>query len=165
VVRALEEATLTWLAVRHMMDKEMPPSKPSGEASPMLLTRDKYLLHYARQENLGALDFLLCSPNTVALSDLPDGAASDVLENLKRCVNLVQKRGFDVLAVDVMTPDIAEVELSVARVVVPGLQPLDVDEVRRFRGGKRLYEARRLLGYGERAATEDDLFEEPHPFP
>lgn len=165
VVRALEEATLTWLAVRHMIDKEMPPSKPSGEASPMLLTRDKYLLHYARQENLGALDFLLCSPNTVALSDLPDGAASDVLENLKRCVNLVQKRGFDVLAVDVTTPDIAEVELSVARVVVPGLQPLDVDEVRRFRGGKRLYEARRLLGYGDRAVTEDDLFEEPHPFP
>jgi ribosomal protein S12 methylthiotransferase accessory factor len=166
VVHALEEATLTWLATSHMMaDAEPLRSKLSGGASPTLLTRGKYLLRYARQEMLPTFDFLLRSPVSRALSDLPNRATADVLENLRTCVKLVQACGFDALAVDVTTPDIAELGFSVARVIVPGLQPLDMDELRPYRGGKRLYDAPRLLGYSDRVATENDIFEEPHPFP
>jgi ribosomal protein S12 methylthiotransferase accessory factor len=166
VVRALEEATLTWLATSHLMtDAEPLGSKSSRGAPPMLLTREKHLLRYARQEMLPTFDFLLRSPVGRALSELPNRATNDVLENLRTCVKLVQARGFDVLAVDVTTPDIAELGFSVARVIVPGVQPLDMDELRPYRGGKRLYEAPRLLGYSDRVATEDDIFEEPHPFP
>jgi ribosomal protein S12 methylthiotransferase accessory factor len=162
VIRVLEEAALTWLVVKDMMRAE--PESPGGEES-MFLSRSEYLLRYARPEMLPVFDFLLESPGTIAFGDLPDRSTGDVLDDLETSLLLVKERGFDVLSVDVTTADIREAGFAVGRVIVPGLQPLDVDEVRRFRGGRRLYDAPRLLGYRDRAATEDELFEEPHPFP
>jgi ribosomal protein S12 methylthiotransferase accessory factor len=166
VIRVLEEAALTWLVVKDMMRGEGQGDFESpDEAQPAFLNRSEYLLRYARQGMLPAFNFLLDAPRTVAFDDLPDRSTGGALEDLRTCLSLAEERGFDVLAADVTTADIVEAGFVVARVIVPGLQPLDVDEVRRFRGGRRLYHAPQVLGYSDRAATEDELFEEPHPFP
>lgn len=166
VIRVAEEAVLTWLTVKDMMERSAVADSESDGGSPsMFLSRSKYLLMYARRETLRNLDFLLSASGSVQLSEIKNRSSDDALTDFNLCGALVGARGFEVLAVDLTTPDIAEAGLAVTRIVVPGLQPLDIDEVRRFRGGQRLYQAPCLLGYGSVPANESDLCEEPHPFP
>jgi ribosomal protein S12 methylthiotransferase accessory factor len=67
--------------------------------------------------------------------------------------------------VDATAPDIRSAEVSVARVVVPELCPLDADHRARFLGGRRLYEAAYELGLSSRVLDAADLNPYPHPFP
>jgi hypothetical protein len=59
------------------------------------------------------------------------------------CVSALAPKGFDVLVVDLTTREVAEVGFRVARVLIPGLQPLHEGHRFRFLGGKRLYQVPR----------------------
>ena len=66
---------------------------------------------------------------------------------------------------DLTTRDVASAGFRVARVIIPGLQPLHGDHNFRFLGGERLYQAPRLMGLREADTTEEDINPWPHPFP
>jgi ribosomal protein S12 methylthiotransferase accessory factor len=70
----------------------------------------------------------------------------------------------DVVVCDLTTPDIAALDLSVVRVVVPGMNPLFMGHKNRARGGRRLYEVPQRLGHpGLEPGQQDNPY--PHPFP
>ena len=59
-------------------------------------------------------------------------------DDLDALVTAVAATGEDVIAVDLTTPDVAEIGLSVVRVVVPGFHPLQMGHGNRCLGGRRL---------------------------
>lgn len=68
----------------------------------------------------------------------------------------VERNGFEVIAVDVTTPDVATSGLRVVRTVVPGLVP-NFPAAFPFNGGGRLCEAAVTLGWRESPRAEHDL--------
>ena len=76
----------------------------------------------------------------------------------------VAAAGSSAYAVDVTSPDVAELGLVVTKVVAPELCALDVAHGARFLGGRRLYEAVAELGL-RAALDEDEVNPYPHPFP
>lgn len=92
-------------------------------------------------------------------------AADSVQQRLDRCVAMVAAKGYDVIAVEVTTPDIADLGFSVVRVIVPGLHPLDMNHNYRYLGGERLYQAPVSMGLLKKRKTEEELNPIPHPFP
>jgi len=75
--------------------------------------------------------------------------ALDKREQVMACVNLVKREGLDFLVLDQTRPDI---EVPVARVIVPGLRHF----YRRFAPG-RLYDVPIKLGWIDRPVPESDL--------
>jgi thiazole/oxazole-forming peptide maturase SagD family component len=73
----------------------------------------------------------------------------DKREQVMACVNLVKREGLDFLVLDQTRPDI---EVPVARVIVPGLRHF----YRRFAPG-RLYDVPVKLGWIDRPVAESDL--------
>ena len=62
-------------------------------------------------------------------------STGDPEKDLKKVLSLLESRGFDVLVVDLTTPDVREVGFRVVRVLIPGLQPLHGDHCYPFLGG------------------------------
>ena len=64
----------------------------------------------------------------------------------------VEAAGSSAYAVDVTSPDVAELGLTVTKMIAPELCALDVSHAARFLGGRRLYEAAAALGLREEVA-------------
>ncbi|MFF2850672.1 TOMM precursor leader peptide-binding protein [Streptomyces sp. NPDC058001] len=121
-------------------------------------------------------DFLLrgdrtgAPPRAVADLRWPDAsgapAATDLREDLLRCVNAVTAAGFDVVVVDQTLPEQRTLGLHTVSVLVPGLLPIDFGWSRqRARTMPRLRTAPRAAGRRDHDLTPDDLNPAPHPFP
>ena len=74
-------------------------------------------------------------------------------------------RGLSAYAVDVTSPDVRDLGLSVARVIAPELCALDVSHRARFLGGSRLLTAAHEIGLARSPLDVADLNPLPHPFP
>jgi ribosomal protein S12 methylthiotransferase accessory factor len=70
-------------------------------------------------------------PDTLPTRELACGTSSDL-------VSILNSKGFRVLAINLTTRDVAGVGLSVVRVIVPGLQPLQGNHNWPYLGGRRL---------------------------
>jgi ribosomal protein S12 methylthiotransferase accessory factor len=161
VLKSLEETAHTRFWIKGMM-RERPDYKSKDDFSDITdLSHHPFL--YGHLEMLPRLKFLMNHPSVEKLEGIPNMATGSILKDIQKCVEMIAKRGFDVIVVDITTPDIKEVGFSVVRVLIPGGQPLDVEFKYRFLGGKRLYEVPKLLGYPGK--SEGELYGYPHPFP
>jgi len=100
-----------------------------------------------------------------SISEVENLSTGSALGDIETCVGKLAQNGFDVLAVDLTTRDVASVGFRVVRVLVPGLQPLQGDHNFRFLAGDRLYQCPRRLGYVDNDTSEGQLYPWPHPFP
>ncbi|HXU29126.1 MAG TPA: TOMM precursor leader peptide-binding protein [Thermoanaerobaculia bacterium] len=82
-------------------------------------------------------------------ADYASHASNDLAEDVRRCVEIARSRGLQTLVVDQSRPD---VELSVVKVIVPGLRHFWA----RF-GPGRLYDVPVELGRRAQPASEDEL--------
>ena len=115
-----------------------PRSRAGGE---QIASFDDHILYYADHDRAGAAAFLDASDDrTPAESILPLEGARPA-EWVAALCDRVDAAGSSAYAVDVTSPDVAELGLVVTRVVAPGLCGLDVSHDARFLGGRRLYEA------------------------
>ncbi|RLC77587.1 MAG: hypothetical protein DRI61_11270, partial [Chloroflexi bacterium] len=57
-----------------------------------------------------------------SFGELPNLASDDLLENIRTCVSLLKKKGYETIVVDLSKPPIP---FPVIRVIVPGLQPVE----------------------------------------
>jgi ribosomal protein S12 methylthiotransferase accessory factor len=133
-----------------------------------LTTFDYHFLTYLKRPDLvpEAFGFYDECEDRVALSHLPDHSTGRVLGDIEHCVTCLRRAGYEVIVADVTTPDIAEVGLSVVRVIVPGLVPLHSHHLRPFLGVRRIFEAPFRLEWNRRGWTaESGLNPFPHPFP
>lgn len=102
---------------------------------------------------------MLNPPERVPLCALPAVTGHDF-----RAAYLARLRahGFQPVSVDVTTPDVRSVGLSVVRVIVPGLYP-NAPAAFPFLGGRRLYEEPAALGWRPQPLREDELVRAPLP--
>ncbi|WP_084724569.1 TOMM precursor leader peptide-binding protein [Streptacidiphilus melanogenes] len=90
----------------------------------------------------------------------------DLVEDLRRCVEMVAAAGFDVVVVDQTAPEQHALGLHAVKVIVPGLVPIDFGWHRqRARHLPRVRTALRQAGLRDRDLRDDELNPAPHPFP
>jgi len=164
VRRALEEAMLVYLGMSRIC-RENPNHSRDPEYKNVDLPTDHGIIHAMEPELLETVQFLKSSEKTLTMKDLPDHNHDNLVENCKLLVELLGKRGLQTHIVDVTTVDINDVGFKVARVVIPGMQPLDLEHHCPHLGGKRLYEVPHKLGLIKEPLKEDEMNSDPHPCP
>lgn len=129
-------------------------------------TLDYHFMLYAAMDLRHEVSFLADKPARWAnIEDLPNRATGTVIGDLRQATAAIAEQGLDVIGLDMTTPDIAEIGFKLARVVVPGAQPLDNDHNARHLASRRLREIKRKLGLADRDTDLADLNPAPHPFP
>jgi ribosomal protein S12 methylthiotransferase accessory factor len=96
---------------------------------------------------------------------VPQLEGSTGRERIAALCRRVEAAGSSAYAVDVTSPDVAQLGLTVTRVVAPELCPLDVPHGARFLGGRRLFRAAFELGLAGAVLDEGSVNPDPHPFP
>jgi ribosomal protein S12 methylthiotransferase accessory factor len=130
-------------------------------ASDRVVSFEDHIRFYADErhaEATGFLDASLERTRTGAVGSLGGNHVEELCER-------VAAAGSSAYAVDVTSPDVAELGLTVTKVVAPELCSLDVAHRARFLGGRRIYEAAWAVGLGAEPLSEADLNPDPHPFP
>jgi ribosomal protein S12 methylthiotransferase accessory factor len=157
---ALEELAQGFVGMRRVAAAE-PDWRPSDDYGDVdTVTRHGHA-HAVDERLVETIDFLLTG-EVVGIDELIDRSSPSQVGNLRTVVDELGSHGFDPIGVDLTTEDVDAAGFKVVRVVVPGLQPLDVDHARPYRGGSRLYELPRKLGLSAAPADPHDF---PHPFP
>jgi ribosomal protein S12 methylthiotransferase accessory factor len=131
---------------------------PVGEG---VRTFEDHIRFYADEERAAVAAFLDAGTGCTSVSAVRRLPGEPVATLCAR----VAAAGASSYAVDVTSPDVAELGLVVTKVVGPELCALDVVHGARFLGGRRLYEAAAALGLRDGALTEAELNPFPHPFP
>jgi ribosomal protein S12 methylthiotransferase accessory factor len=126
---------------------------------------EDHIRYYADRARASATAFLDAGTDSVSVATVPQLAGGTSAEQVEELCDRVAAAGSSAYAVDVTSPDVGELGLTVTKVVAPELCPLDVLHAARFLGGKRLYETACELGLRRRRLRERDLNPEPHPFP
>ena len=91
---------------------------------------------------------------------VPAEFASDS-DRLGYLIRLLADKGLPVYAVDISTRELASIDHSAVRVVIPGLQPMSLRPLVQYRGHPRLYDA--PVQMGMRALPESRLNRWPQP--
>lgn len=164
LVLALEEACLTYSAMERYASSQ-PSYHPQPDFSDVTSPYQHAIAHTMAPELRPTVEFMTASTRLLRLDEMPDVSSDSNMENLHIVVRQLAEKGLDVLAVDLTTEDISEVGFKVARAVVPGMQPLDINHKRQFKGGSRLYEVPYGLGLLSEPNTEQMLNPDLHPFP
>ncbi len=151
LLKSLEEAALTRFWVRRMMMEN--PSNPFGMDFNKIKDFSHHPLLYGYGEMLPCLRFLFEPQSLVTVEKGLHLSTGRVLGDLKLCLQMLSRASFDVVMVDLTTPDIKEIGFYVVRVVIPGLHPIDVQYQYRYLSDERM-----RRGTGE-------LNPYPHPFP
>jgi ribosomal protein S12 methylthiotransferase accessory factor len=164
---ALSEIATDAPNLRGWAERDHARLRPMVDDFDQVLALHDHPLLYGLPEMRRHADFLL-APRTrkVPLDSLAVPLADDLGEDLRRCVDAVAGRGFDVIAVEQTSPEQAALGLATASVLVPGLVPIDFGWTRqRALSMPRLRTAFREAGRTDRDLTDADLNLAPHPFP
>jgi ribosomal protein S12 methylthiotransferase accessory factor len=165
VVLALEEAILSLTGIGRYAQSNPDDFRPAPDYL-NVETLDQHALAHAISPDLRqSAEFLTKSNTVLSIKDLPDVFSESMVQNVRAMVNMIRHKDLDVIFVDLTTPDINECGFKVVRVVVPGLQPLDINHKWQHLGGERLYQVPYQLGLINKPLTEESLNPYPHPFP
>ena len=126
---------------------------------------EDHIRHYASHANARATSFLDASESRIPAAAIPPVEGASRSERLSALCQRVEAAGATAYAVDVTSPDVAELGLAVTRVLAPELCSLDVAHEARFLGGPRLYEAAARAGLRATPLGQQDVNPDPHPFP
>jgi len=88
-----------------------------------------------------------------AVTDIREGKLMDNL------IGGLAKRGFDLVVFDLTTPDVESAGFKVTRVLIPGMQPMDIDHNLQHLGGPR------MTDLSTRYNSIQLPYRIPHPFP
>lgn len=166
IKKALMEAGQEISYVRYLRD-QMGDWRPTNDFS-NVTTFDEHFMVYNQCPELIEDAFAFCagSSSAAATSALSSFASGRPLGDIEWLTATLDRHGYEVIAVDITTPDIRDIGLHVVRVFVPGLVPLHGNHNLPFLGVERLYQVPVKLGWGEeRASTDHRLNPFPHPFP
>lgn len=162
--KSLEELAHTRRFAAQVMDYLPPVPVDIDGGHPAVDGQRAHLRFYCPQESKEPARFAWTGDRDTGEVDLaavgtagPPGRDADIL--LTRLIDEIAGTGADVVACDLTTPDVAELGLSVMRVVVPSFHPLQMGHANRCLGGPRLAAA----GRSGWSAEHDNPY--PHPFP
>jgi ribosomal protein S12 methylthiotransferase accessory factor len=161
---ALEEACLALIGIGRYIAAE-PGYMPAPDYNDLTTLPRHGLAHALDPRLRSSVDFLTHPSEVVSLGDLRDVATGNPLADLRTALKEIRPHVADVVGVDVTTPDVDEVGFKVVRVIVPDLQPMDINHRYPHHGGHRLYDVPSKLGLVANPRTECELNTQPHPFP
>ncbi len=159
--KALAEAYATQGAARRMREDGTSRRAHFEE----IATFADHIAVYADPRNAVRAAFLTASPDRVQLDLLPAMAPAPPEEQLEFVARALLDAGVESYAVDVTTPDIADLGLCVVRAVAPELCMLDVRQDACFLGGPRLRRAPVDLRLRGRELAFHELNLDPAPVP
>ena len=161
LILALEETLLTFIGMGRYARAN--PDFTVGDHFKNIVTPTLHALaHAVRPELKNALEFLREPAGTVKFDELVSSVnLSDKNECLDFLVREVERQDLEPLYFNLTTEDIKFAGFQVARVVIPGMQPLDVNHNFRHLGVHRHLEVPEKLEL--RCQNEINPF--PHPFP
>lgn len=158
VRKSLEELAHTRKFAAQVMDY-LPPVQVDVEGGhPAVDGQRAHLRFYCPQESKSAARFAWSGGSQLGRTDLRTAGDG----GLDALVLEVAATGEDVIAVELTTPDVAELGLHVVRVVVPGFHPLQMGHANRCKGGRRLADLPRA-SVADWSPEHDNPY--PHPFP
>lgn len=99
---------------------------------------------------LAEVEYVINPGKTVALSELPDLSADDMLDELRNCLAALRKNGMEVLAVNTMHP---QLQIPAAYTIIPGAQFRE----RAASGDAALFAAKLAADLLDPAALEEKL--------
>lgn len=161
-VKALVEAAQTLQWARYLGDREEPFVIAKDYAN--IDDFEKHVYLYGYGDRLSAVDFLRRTKDSVPLSALPSASFASPAREFRAVRRAVEDRGYEVLAVDLTSVDVAECGYRALKVMVPQMQHLEGDHSHRFLACERIYEVPALLGYPAKKHP-DELNPDPHPYP
>jgi ribosomal protein S12 methylthiotransferase accessory factor len=126
-------------------------------------TLEEHALYFTRHDHLHELEFLLSTPTSVRIEDLPDRSTGSVQGDIDYVTGALRDIGSRVLYCEVTTPDLKDFPIRVVRSLATHLQPIAFGHDQQRLGGSRLYELPQKLGYTAARRTEADLNPCPHP--
>ena len=129
---------------------------PSSVSAP-----DDHALLFCSRDLTPALSFLLDQPTQEFL--WPTSPATTCQQRLTLLVDHFAAEHRDFLYVDLTSRDLAQVELSVARTIIPGYQPIHFGAKACRLGGDRLFDLPVRLGLRSAASAPAALNPYPHP--
>jgi len=162
--RALEEMLLVYLGQTRYC-RENPVYNRDPEYKNVDLPTQHGIIHAMEPELLETVKFLKSDEKKLTINDLPNYRHDNPVEDCKILVELLRERNLEAHVVDLTTVDINDVGFKVVRVVIPGMQPLDLEHTCPHLGGKRLYEVPVNLGFVKEPLKENELNPDPHPCP
>ena len=157
--KALSEAFACRAAGRMLRARD--PGRRLADGGDMS-TFDDHILFYAQPGRAGAAPFLDASRDRVDVRDVAP-LEGDESAQTDAVLDRIEAAGADAYAVDVTSPDVRGLGLSVVKTLAPELCMLDAGH--RFLGGRRLTHAAAELGLAPAAFAVADLNSDPHPFP
>lgn len=161
---ALEEACLAMIGMsRAAADAE--DYRPAADFQDLTTLHRHGLSHAVDPRLRSAVTFLTEPTEVLRLDELPDLTTGCPAKDLRTALAKIRPYVSDVVCVDVTTSDVDEVGFKVVRVIVPELQPMDIDHRQPHRGGRRLYDVPLELGLLPKRRNESELNPMPHPFP
>lgn len=161
---ALEEVSLSWIGMSRyaLAKKDYTPAKDYSDITTLTLHG---LVHAVDPALEKSLDFLKDSEDLLSIQEIQNTYNESMLINIQTLVEKLRQKNLNVIAKDLTTIDVDEAGFKVIRVVIPGMQPLDVSHSRRHLGGSRLYEVPCQMGLRKQPITEDSVNPYPHMFP
>lgn len=158
---AATEACSVQLAVRGMRENK----KKTGEPSlfrPNELTHETRMLWWAEKERIADISFLLKGP-IKKISDLPK-YPTDLTgdEKLRYIIDALNKKNLEAAYVEILNTDLSKkIGFSAVMTLIPGIQPLHLDESLPLFEGKRMETIPALFGFSHPIKKNST----PHPFP
>jgi ribosomal protein S12 methylthiotransferase accessory factor len=130
-----------------------------------VMTFEDHIRLYADHGQAAASAFLDASRDLVPAGSIPSLEGGSAAAHVVALCERVRSAGSSAYAVDVTSPDVRALGLTVVKVLAPELCALDVLHDARFLGGRRLYRAALDLGLRAQPLAEHDVNPDPHPFP
>jgi ribosomal protein S12 methylthiotransferase accessory factor len=161
---ALEEGLLSLNGITRLIERE-PQYQPSSDYSNVNDLMQHAAAHAVSPELQQVMTQLLEPCSRIGLSELPRAPDGTDVDHLEWLTGQLERTGLETIALDVTTPDIDESGFKVVRVIVPGMQPLDIDHRYRHLNGPRLGMAPERLGLPQARCPAPTLNPYPHPFP
>jgi ribosomal protein S12 methylthiotransferase accessory factor len=161
---ALEEACLAMIGMSRTA-AAAEDYRPAADFSDVTTLHRHGLSHAVDPRLRSAVAFLTEPTDVVRLDELQDMSTGCPVTDLRTALAEMREFVSDIVCVDVTTSDVDEVGFKVVRVIVPELQPMDIDHRQPHCGGRRLYDVPVRLGLVSKRRTEAELNPIPHPFP
>ncbi len=161
-LKALVEAAQTREWAKFMGNQKQPVIIESDYSN--IDDFEKHVFLYAYGDMLHAVDFLLQSQDEILFSDMPNLSTGNVARDRQLAISNIESKGYEIMVIDLTTPDVHECGYYAVKVLIPQMQPMEGDHSHCYLGGTRLYDVPGKLGYAIESSFET-LNPYPHPYP
>lgn len=169
---ALCEVSAYIASIATRVEKRLDQVRASAQDFTKVVYLEQHPLLYGLPEMAKHTDFLLQNSGVRTVEETyktyraAHPPRHDLLEDLQYCIDIMFKLGMDVIVIDQTFPEVEGTGLKIAKVIVPGLLPIDFGW-----GMQRAYNLPRLrtvpysTGFLKQEFDPDLLNTTPHPFP